>query len=100
MALSTCMQAGRRMKSSVQRPACAANTRVIGKFPLSPQNNYTMAATLRTTTASSFASRRTAVVVRAQAWQKASTKDAIKSAGGKLVVELGGACRRFGRQGR
>ncbi len=38
----------------------------------------------------SSASRRSAVRVQAAAWTKASTTDALKAAGGKLVVEVSG----------
>lgn len=38
----------------------------------------------------SAVSRRSAVRVQAAAWQKVSTTSAVKSAGGRLVVEIGG----------
>ena len=38
----------------------------------------------------SSATRRSAVKVQAAAWTKASTTDALKAAGGKLVVEVSG----------
>lgn len=46
-------------------------------------------------------SRRTSVCVNAASWQKATTKDALKAASGKLVVELAGRARsRAARRAR
>lgn len=49
-----------------------------------------MISASRPTVAPSATSRRSTVRVMAASWAKASTTDALKAAGGKLVVELSG----------